>query len=251
MPSSRYGDGRTPTRRSERLRTRSRRLPPGEQSGMKTGTRRQQLEALWDKEVDRSAAVLAKAWAPSVPPLPDLWPGYQLTRARTIRRIERRLITSVRSGESHQEGTGVEVDLDDPESGLFGRIDRVERRGPVTRVIDLKTGLRQGEPTQDQRRQLLLYALLVQRRDGEWPGEIVIEDASGSQTTMPLDPVAAEKALLEVSSAVRAFNLRVTRNEIVESAAPPPSVVGGVHFEWYVLRLACASIGLGAPLGFR
>jgi hypothetical protein len=45
--------------------------------------RRSVLEEAWEQAIAKGAAKLASAWAPGVPPSPDEWPGYQLTRSRT------------------------------------------------------------------------------------------------------------------------------------------------------------------------
>ena len=98
------------------------------------------------------------------------------------------------SGSKRASSTGVEIELRDARSGLSGRADRIEQDGRATRVVDLKTGLHQAEPTPAQRRQLLLYAILVQRTTGQWPSSIAVEDASGNRYDQPLDPDEAETA---------------------------------------------------------
>jgi hypothetical protein len=127
----------------------------------------------------------------------------------------------------------VEKQLEDPNTGLVGRADRIEHADGKARVIDLKAGLNQGEPTEDQRRQLLLYAVLINRTTGEWPFEIAIEDASGTQTAMPLDPGAAELALREVLLAVAAFNNRI--DDAPEAAADP----NPDRCRWCAFRVVC------------
>ena len=114
----------------------------------------------------------------------------------------------------------MEVELRDPDSGLCGRIDRIERDGSTTRVVDLKTGPHQEEPTEEQRRQLLLYAVLIHRTTGDWPTSIAIEDASGTRYTEPLDASSAEQALADVQSAVAAFNTAIDKDILIESAEP-------------------------------
>lgn len=196
---------------------------------------REQLEELWDAAVRRGAEALSVKWAPAAPPPPSEWPGYFLTRARTIRRASKLVGSRGAVKQSLPPGTGVEVDLEDPASGLFGRADRIERQGNAVRVVDLKTGLRQGEPTEGQRRQLLLYAVLVQRTTGQWPTEIAIEDASGAQTAMPLDAVAAESALSETLAAVELFNDRIAVGDQTADADPSAD-----RCRWCAFRVACA-----------
>ena len=98
----------------------------------------------------------------------------------------------------------------DAGSMLRGRADRIDRVAGEVRIVDLKTGLHQGEPTEDQRRQLLLYAVLYERTNGEWPAALAIENASGEQVALPFDPAEAADALDEVLEAVTSFNALVT-----------------------------------------
>ena len=195
---------------------------------------RSHLEEVWKAEIRRGASELERAWAPAQPPPPRDWPGYGLTRARTIRRAVK-LLSIPRSGHHPPAPSGgIEIELRDPSSGLFGRADRIERKGNSVRVVDLKTGLRQGEPTTDQRRQLLLYAILVQRSFGEWPQSVAVEDASGLQHVLDLDIADAELALSEVEAARAAFNLSVELGTFVAQAAPNPDLC-----RWCEYRVQC------------
>jgi RecB family exonuclease len=194
------------------------------------------LEQQWEQEAERQSAKLAAAWAPGTPPPAVEWPGYNLTRARTLRRGARLLASRQRVREASEPvpGTGIEVDLEDPESGLYGRADRIERSGNSTRIVDLKSGLHQGEPTADQHRQLLLYAVLAHRSTGEWPSEIAIEDASGAQVSIELDPSDAEAALAEVLAAVSAFNEDVRSADFRMKAEPNAD-----RCRWCAFRVSC------------
>lgn len=134
------------------------------------------------------------------------------------------------------EGTGIEIELRDASSGLFGRADRIERDGTSTRVVDLKTGLTQDTPTLDQRRQLLLYAVLVHRASGAWPRTIAIEDASGARHSSELDVNEAERALQEVKDAIAGFNGVVeTPERFLERAEPSAD-----KCRWCAYRVICA-----------
>jgi hypothetical protein len=113
--------------------------------------------------------------------------------------------------------------LVDPGSILRGRADRIDSSAGHVRVVDLKTGLYQAEPSDDQRRQLLLYAVLVQRTTGQWPGELVIENAAGEQLTVPFEQYDADTTLNEVLSAVSNFNHNVAvGTPMLELAKPSP-----------------------------
>lgn len=195
---------------------------------------RGRLAEIWDDHVAQEAARLANAWSPAVPPTAEEWPGYQLTRSRTIRRAERLVASKVMRAERPLAGTGIEVVLEDPVSNLFGRVDRIERDGSSVRVVDLKTGLQQGEPSEAQTRQLLLYAVLVHRTTGEWPREVAIEDASGQQVAIPLEPAAAEDALQQTLSAVTEFNDRIKVGNLSDAVEPGPE-----KCRWCVFRVVC------------
>lgn len=169
---------------------------------------RSHLEATWDREVALRVERLGKAWEPATPPHASEWPGYQLTRARTVRHLVRQVLARrkvPRSQEAERRLT-VEQEVLDVESGLFGRIDRIERSPTGTRIVDIKTGLRQAEISESQRRQLLLYAFLVQRKEGIWPSELAIEDASGKRVFVTYSPAEADDAVEEAKSRVLQFN---------------------------------------------
>lgn len=196
---------------------------------------RTMLEAIWDEESIRAEELMAEAWNPAEPPPVIEWPGYALTRARTLRRAA--AVAGGRTGPSAQEpspGAGVEVDLSDDESGLFGRADRIERDGKGMRVVDLKTGLNQDEPTEAQRRQLLLYAVLLHRATGTWPASIAVEDASGNLYDQRLEPAEAEEALRSVQAAVGEFNRSVRDGHVLDGADPGPDTC-----RWCDFRTVC------------
>lgn len=197
---------------------------------------------LWDQAIAARAETLAHRWAPADPPPPADWPGYALTRVRTIKRATSLACTPRPPKPQHIDGTGIEVEMRDPGTMLVGRADRVEVDGGAIRVVDLKTGLRQAEPTDQQRRQLLLYAVLVHRTTGSWPASIAVEDAAGHRYEEPCDPAEAEAASSQVQAAVAMFNERVARGGRLPDPAPdadtcrwcPYRVVCGPY--WHALR---------------
>jgi hypothetical protein len=193
-----------------------------------------QLDAAWDGFIATGIAKLKTAWDPATPPPAEEWAGYQLTKARTLRRANRTISGAPVIRGAPAPGTGIEVTLEDPGSMLFGRVDRIDRVGSTVRVVDLKTGLKQGEATEGQIRQLLLYAILVHRTSGEWPAEIAIEDASGAQTVTPLDPREAEIALEQVTSAVASFNERASAPTPSHTSQPDPDTC-----RWCAYRVVC------------
>jgi RecB family exonuclease len=199
-----------------------------------TSSIRSELEKLWERKIARGADSLNKAWAPAIPPPPQEWPGYALTRTRTIRRATKLLAASRPDRTKPKGGIGIEIELRDEASELFGRADRIERDGGSTRIVDLKTGLHQDVPTEDQRRQLLMYAILVHRSTGEWPNSVAVEDASGIQYIMPLDPADAESALSEVEAAKTSFNKSVETGDFISNADPTSD-----RCRWCAFRVLC------------
>lgn len=209
---------------------------------------RAELAQRWDSETGRVSADLDAAWAPAMPPPPPEWPGYALTRTRTIRRASKIVATRAEAPRPVAKGIGgIEIDLRDPSTGLFGRADRIERVGASTRIVDLKTGLRQDEPTEEQRRQLLLYAVLVQRTTGEWPESIAIENASGAQYVTPFEPAEAERALEEVQTAIAAFNEGADAPESLVAAAEPSDD----RCRWCAYRVACGPYWVSVESGWN
>lgn len=205
------------------------------------GERRRQLEAVWSDRINDGARKLAKRWAPAVPPPPEEWPGYHVTRVRTLRRAER-AVTEQHSAKSKvalrscdfDGSIGTEIELTDPTSGLAGRADRIDRVDGSYRVVDLKTGMGQDGLKVGQLRQLLLYAVLVQRATKEWPADIAVENASGEQFVHRLEPAQAEAALREASQAVRAFNAQVTAKTSRLEARPSADTC-----RWCAYRTCC------------
>lgn len=204
--------------------------------------RRTELEGAWDDRINAGATRLAEAWSPAEPPPPAEWPSFQLTRSRTLRRADRAIAARqvepvgerVRGERGSGRVMGVEVELQDNASRLYGRADRVDRVDGSYRVVDLKTGMHQDEPKKEQLRQLLLYAVLVHRTSGEWPSEIAIENASGEQFVLPLDRGEAEGALAEVVKAVASFNAQSSSGSGAFAASPDADTC-----RWCPYRTSC------------
>jgi RecB family exonuclease len=135
-------------------------------------------ENIWDRHAEAAARELALAWEPAQPPSAREWPGYYVVRTSVVRR-------ALRTFEREESVLGdsvppsVEQWIEDAPHKLHGKPDRVEYIGSGFRVVDLKTGLQQREPTTSQRRQLLFYAHLVQAKTGKTPKSIAIEDPGG------------------------------------------------------------------------
>jgi hypothetical protein len=170
---------------------------------------RESLAVAWGAIVDHEYAKLRESVAPAEPPPPRDWPGIALTRARLLRRLGR--LIEARSAHTGGDGfVAPEHEIRDEAGGVYGRIDRIERVGGRLRVVDLKSGLSQGEMSDKQRRQLLIYAYLVHLEMEEWPFEVAIETADGTQHAIPVDPQEVEQVLLEARGVVGAFNDRAS-----------------------------------------
>ena len=230
--------------------------------------RRRVLDAAWDAEVADWHARLIEAWAPIDPPAPDAWPGIAMTRARLLRRLA--------SGVEWPTGDGVEVPrqerghrpaisegapampqselhLEDAAARLRGVIDRLEMGLLGIRVVDLKSGMLQGDATVDQRRQLLLYADLVRASYGTLPVELVIEDISGRQRPLQFTSDDVEEAVDDVRAAALSYNAAVDAGQDPQlRASPSPETCEPCN-----QRLACrpywenleSSWGHGSVLG--
>lgn len=193
------------------------------------------LEAAWAAATAAEAARVAASVAPAEPPPPDRWPGFALTRARLLRRLRRLLESSRERPPGPADGwVSAEYDLADARSGLFGRLDRLERTGGRLRVVDLKSGIGQREMQPEQRRQLLLYAVLVHRALGEWPAEVAVETAGGGEIGVEVDAREAEGALEGAQALVHAYNAAVDRGHPSAMAAPSAE-----HCLHCLARVAC------------
>jgi RecB family exonuclease len=191
-----------------------------------TASMRGALQAAWDELVALEAERLAQAVAPATPPGSSQWPGIALTRSRTIRRLGRLIESRLQRGVGENLGwVAAEREFVDSESALYGRVDRLEKHDGHLRVVDLKSGTAQRDVKPAQRRQLLLYALLVHKSLGEWPAEVVIESASGEETVIPVEPDEAERELADAVRRVDVYNsaLRSGSEEaVLQMATPSP-----------------------------
>jgi CRISPR/Cas system-associated exonuclease Cas4 (RecB family) len=197
----------------------------------------QRIGEIWIEEVSKQEKEMVSRWTPAKPPQPEEWPGYFLTRTRTIRRLIRYVADKSKASiDSRFPRTTIYIEhpLMDPVSGLYGRPDRVDRTSSGIRISDLKTGLNQQSATDAQRRQLLLYAILIQRNFSEWPTAITIESASGETWPVAFSPEDAEKVLSEVLAAVEAYNRDL---DLVDAAVPANPGKDTCH--WCPYRVVC------------
>ena len=204
------------------------------------------LENRWDVLIHKQAALMRAAWRPAEPPEPRNWPGYALVKVRVIRRL-------ARLANQRHESTGgvvgitarsdaampnlplVEHRLEDPATGIYGTPDRVELIDGRLRVVDLKSGLHQQDVTDNQRRQLLLYAHLVKATLGQAPDDLVIIDIGGRETYVAFDTSDMAEAVRVAQRARDAWNSGISSRQPPYSlAAPGPSAC-----RWCPFRVTC------------
>lgn len=190
------------------------------------------VEQSWEVHQAASVKVLSGHWAPSVPPRPEDWPGFFVTKTRVIRRALR--LSQGQGSPGTKDHTSIERTLIDPESGLRGRPDRIETRSGNVVVVDLKTGLGQKDPSVGQRRQLLVYSFLVNRETDQWPDKVAIEDASGRRWEEPVVPDEANRMVEEIIQAKEVFNRAVESKVVRELAAPASETC-----RWCTYRPVC------------
>jgi hypothetical protein len=204
------------------------------------------IEDRWDVLVRRQAALMNAAWAPAESPAPRNWPGYALIKVRLIRRLAaephpQRTIAAAGPGATARLGAAkshlplIEHRMEDPATGIYGTPDRVECVAGRLRVVDLKSGLHQQEVTDEQRRQLLLYAHLVEVTLGQAPDDLVIIDIGGHETLVPFDTSDRAEAVELAQQARKAWNSAISSGQPPYSlAAPGPSAC-----RWCPFRVAC------------
>ena len=179
------------------------------------------LEDRWDVLIHKQAAMMRAAWAPAEPPEPRNWPGYALIKVRVIRQLTGEhdpQRTSASAGLEGISGAGaampslplVEHRMEDSATGIYGTPDRVERIAGRLRVVDLKSGLHQQGVTDEQRRQLLLYAHLVEVTLGQVPDDLVITDIRGHETYLPFDTSDSAEAVRVAQQTREAWNSAIS-----------------------------------------
>ncbi len=197
------------------------------------------FESVWDEEVALQQARLCAEWAPAIPPSPENWPGWSLTKTR-IRKAWRRFEpTTVVKTKSSGGGNlpplpWRERSLEHPTLPMRGEPDLVDRIDGKLWVVDTKTGLNQEDPTRAQRDQLLFYCALVEATLGEFPEIAAIETARGERYSFPVDPTEVENVVQEALALLARFNAAAA-NKFSENLASPSAEECG----WCPFRPAC------------
>jgi ribosomal protein S28E/S33 len=206
------------------------------------------LEARWELLVAEQADRLAAAWPGREVPPPRAWPGYAITKVRLVRHLTKS--PPGKASKDHQRSDHTPagprataaafvpplpwVERTLHSDHLFGTPDLVEEVDGKLRVVDLKAGVHQRETTRAQRRQLLLYAGLVQSALGRLPELCVIVDARGVETEFGVAQSDVDEALIEAESARAAFNGGVGVPE------GPPARPSSENCRWCDYRVVCA-----------
>lgn len=158
--------------------------------------RRAWLEDTWADLIGTEFDRLCQAWPGREVPRVVRWPGYIATRARLLRRLEK-VEPAVVAGRLPRKAAGaglgdgvhaplpwIERKLVDDSRMLYGTPDLVEMRESRLRVVDLKTGVHQGDVRPGQRRQLLLYAHLVNETLARDVDEAAVVDVRGRESVV-------------------------------------------------------------------
>jgi CRISPR/Cas system-associated exonuclease Cas4 (RecB family) len=181
--------------------------------------RRAWLEAEWERLLADQVQTVAKAWpGRPVPPVAQ-WDGLVATRVRTLRKLSATWDEEPAPAASAAVAAGpgfpwIERKLTDPDTGIFGTPDRVEVLNGQLRVVDLKSGVHQAGIQHSQRRQVLLYAHLVDVACGQLPTLGVIESAAGQETSFPIESVAVSTVVEEARRAISGFNDAVAVGDV-------------------------------------
>ncbi|MBF4766612.1 PD-(D/E)XK nuclease family protein [Nocardioides agariphilus] len=202
--------------------------------------RKEWLEIRWTELVHKEHDDLRQEWPNRTVPDPKDWPGYVATRVRLIRRLADLPAPKDKTAGHSTTGEGsgerpfpwVERQLEDVPRRLFGTPDRVEERDGRLRVLDLKSGVHQAGISHEQRRQLLIYAHLVQHTCHRLPDDAVIQDVKGHEDSVTVVPEEMGAVVAEANDAIDVFNAMVEATTI--SAQPDPQVC-----MWCPFRAVC------------
>jgi RecB family exonuclease len=195
---------------------------------------KQIVETAWKHRIEAAGRHLNAAWPDALPPAPHDWPGYHLIHVRTIRRALQVFDSRSTGTTALRAQPQIEDSLADPSLNLAGRPDRVEGPPGNRTVVDLKTGLAQSDASPEQRRQLLLYAHLVQASTGDLPRQMAIEDAAGRRWQEPVTPELVNAAVAEVMRAREEYERAENRGILPSLARPAPDTC-----RWCPYRPVC------------
>lgn len=202
------------------------------------------LQATWEDLITQQVIQLQKAWPGRQVPPAHSWPGYAVTKVRLIRSLARRVrVQDAPAQRPVGQSAGmagaqpplpwVERRLEDAGSRLFGTPDRVEKVNGRLRVVDLKSGVGQGDVRDSQLRQLLVYAWLVKGNLGRLPDDVVVLDIKGQEKVMAVKAAAVDAVVTMTAAAVDRFNHSLLTATGAEGH-PAPEIC-----RWCEFRVVC------------
>ena len=213
--------------------------------------RRTWLTERWEGLVHAEWESIQAQWPDRIVDEPKHWGGEVATRVRLIKRLQAVQVRNhsvqvygAPSGSAPAKEANatnrqapafpwIERKLYDDDRGLFGQPDRVEDVDGYLRVLDLKSGVRQGAMTETQLQQLLLYAHLVHVSVGRLPYEVVLQDVRGIEQSSAVS-VERVEGIVELAVQARAlFNDAVVSGDF--TASPSDDACGFCPF-----RVICA-----------
>ena len=211
------------------------------------------FDSAWDHAVTKALQKLKHQWKPAIPPSPENWPGWALTKVRAAK-AWRRLSTSTANpsagaffGSSSAPPSPkprepvlpgplpwVERWLEHPVKPLAGRPDLVEEVNGETWVVDRKSSVNQGQMLETQREQLLVYCALVCGIRGTLPEYAAVETMRGTREFFSVEASEVQKVTAKALSAFELFNAAVATGLDPTHAKPSPTNCGFCPF-----RVAC------------
>jgi hypothetical protein len=158
---------------------------------------RESIENRWDELIAEYTLRVGRNRL-AEPPAARKWRGYNMSRVKAMKRLERELEarpSGVKPATSLPGRGVVEKKLVDGSGRLEGIPDRVELDGGGgAHVVDIKTGFKTGdEISDDHRRQLLFYSYLWHANRGEYPSRASVETVEGEKTGFDVVPAEAEE----------------------------------------------------------
>lgn len=175
---------------------------------------REFIDQVWLEEIRRQELELAAEWDPSVPPEPESWPNYQLTRMRLIRRLSDQIW--IRDTVHQSRGVrAVEQWLEDLQAGIRGRPDLIVSRNGGVCIIDLKSGAYQSTPTAQQRFQLLVYAHLFRSSHGELPRHLLVRNLLGEEFEVQYVETDVKNAYESCVQALQRYNELAQNGQVI------------------------------------
>lgn len=214
--------------------------------GIESTEPREIVKEIWDQEAAKQYKLLAASWTPAEPPSPPDWPQYALTRTRTIREMTPKVrldLMARPAPDAHRyedQGLGPlpwrERELIDEVRRIHGTPDLVEMRGNEIWVVDIKTGAHQGEPSDEQVWQLLLYAHLVQLKTGILPSGAAIVVPGGGEYPITVSQVDVDTVVSEAVAIKEDFNRQEVAAVNAFRGTPSETACGYCAF-----RLVCPS----------